>query len=66
MKAKVVIENWETTIVLDTENEFEIDVLEKVYSKKERYNLNTIVDAQYNYGTFSKHRIEISIKEIKK
>jgi hypothetical protein len=65
MKAKVIIENGETTIVLRPENEFETDVLEKVYKRKEAYNLNTIVEARYNYGSYDNHKIEISIKELR-
>lgn len=65
MKAKVIIENGETTIILTPENEFEIDVIEKVYCKGEKFNLHTTMNAQYAYGVHSKHNIEISIKEIR-
>lgn len=65
MKAKVVIENGETTVVLTPENEFEIDVIEKIHCKKEKFNIHTSVDAQYNYGTYSKHKIDISICEVR-
>ena len=63
MKSKVIIENGETTIVLTPENEFEIDVIEKVHCKKEKHNIHTEFEAQYNYGTYSKHRIELSIRQ---
>jgi hypothetical protein len=63
MKATVIIENGETTIVLTPENEFEIDVIEKVHCKKEKHNIHTQFEAQYNYATYSKHRIELSIRE---
>lgn len=63
MKAKVIIENGETTIVLTPENNFEVDVIEKVYCKKEKHNIHTRFEAQYSYGSYSKHRIELSIKE---
>jgi hypothetical protein len=65
MKVKVVIENGETTIVLTPENEFEIDVIEKIHCKKEKFNIHTSVDASYNYGTYSKHKIDISIREVR-
>lgn len=65
MRTKVLIENGETTIILTPENEFEIDVIEKIHCKKEKFNLFTSVNAEYNYGSYSKHKIEISIKEIK-
>jgi hypothetical protein len=63
MKAKVIIENGETTIVLTPENEFEIDVIEKVHCKKKIHNIHTEFEAQYNCGTYSKHRIELSIRQ---
>ena len=64
MKAKVIIENGETTILLTPENEFETDVIEKIYCKKESFNLLTSFNVNHSYGTYSKHNIEISIKEI--
>lgn len=63
MKAKVIIENGHTTIVLTPENEFEINVLDTAYRKKERFTFNTNISATYNYGSFEKHKIEILIKE---
>ena len=63
MKAKVIIENGETTIILSPENAFEIDVIETVYCGDKKHTINTMFEAQYNYGTYSKHRIEMSIKE---
>jgi len=65
MKAKVIIENGKTQIVLSPENEFEIDLIEKIYDKKEKYNSLTSFNASYNYGTYSKHNISIDINEIK-
>ena len=65
MKAKVIIENGETTIVLTPENTFEIDVIEKVYCKKDNYSVYTIFGARYNYGVYCSHSIEMSINEIR-
>lgn len=65
MKAKVIIENGETTIILNPENDFDTDIVEKIYENKERFNIHTIVDSDYNYGARQNHRLEISIKEIK-
>ena len=65
MKTKIVIENLETTIVLKPENEFDTDILEKMYNTKEKYSTYMSVEADYGYGVNSNHRIEISIKEIK-
>ncbi len=64
MKTKVVIENGGTIIVLSPENEFEKDVIEKVYKKNEAYSINAIVEARYNYGSYDNHKIEMSIKEL--
>ena len=63
MKAKVVIENHEITIVLTPENSFEIDVIEKVYTKKDLHIIHTQFDLRENYGSYSNHRIELSVKE---
>lgn len=63
MRAKVIIENGETTIVLTPENVFEIDVIEKVHSKKEQHNIHTEFDLEYSYGARSKHKIQLSIRE---
>lgn len=63
MKAKVIIENRETTIILTPENQFEKDVIEKVYLDKQQHNIHTQFDAEYDYGNYSKHRIELLIKE---
>lgn len=63
MKAKVIIENGETTIVLTPQNEFEIDLIEKVKNKKEKHTIHTRFSADYNFGTYKNHRIELSIKE---
>lgn len=62
MKAKVIIENGETTILLTPENEFEIDIIEKVHCKKEKHNIHAQFEAEYNFGTYSKHKIELSIR----
>lgn len=65
MRAKVVIENGESKIVLTPENGFETHILEECYARKQAHNLSTTVDAEYSYGSYSKHRIEITIKEIR-
>ena len=65
MKAQVIIENGETTIVLTPENMFDKDVLEKVYSKKEQFKLITQAEADYSYGSYQNHKFTISIKEIR-
>ena len=62
MKAKVIIENGETKIVLTPQNDFETDLIEKV-KNTEKHTIQTCIDADYNYGTYKNHRIEILIKE---
>lgn len=63
MKSKVIIENGETTILLTPENDFETDVIEKIKCRKKDFNYITTFEARENYGTYSNHKIEISIKE---
>lgn len=63
MKAKVIIENGQTKIDLTPENDFEIGVVENVYGKINKYDLETNIAADYSYGSYGKHRIEILIKE---
>jgi hypothetical protein len=65
MKAKVIIENGETTIIITPENAFDTDVIEKLHSRKESFTISTTTDADYGYGSWSKHRIELSIKEVR-
>jgi len=63
MKAKVIIENGETNIILTPENVFETDLIEKVSCKEEKYKLDTEVRAEYSYGAYKNHRINIGIVE---
>ena len=65
MPCKVIIDNRETQIVLTPENDFEIDVIEKIYDKKEKYNVLTSFNVNVSYGTYSKHNIEMNIKEVR-
>lgn len=64
MKAKVIIENGETEIVLTPENDFEEDVLKKVHSMKEKYSLNTGVNSKYTCGSYD-YTLVINLKEKK-
>lgn len=65
MRAKVVIENGETDIVLTPENEFERDIVEKMYNNKRNFNFHVTPDAEYGYGVLHNHQIKINIKEIR-
>jgi len=63
MKAKVIIENGQTTISLKPENEFEIDIIEKISRNKDKYSIYTTIDVEYNFGSYKNHSIEVSIKD---
>ena len=65
MKTKVIIENGETLIELCPENDFEKDVIEKVKDKGSKFDVHTKFDAEYSFGEHNKHKISISIKEIR-
>ncbi len=62
MKARVVIENGKTEIVLTPENEFELDVIEKTIDSKYEVK-KTDVTADWSYHEHKNHRIIISIEE---
>ena len=65
MKAKVIIEDGETSIVLTPETDFEKDIIEKGYGKTNKFSIHTSFDAQYSYSTYSKHSITMILKELK-
>lgn len=63
MKAKVIIENGETTILLTPENGFEIDIIEKISCDKKKYIINSDFSVKFQFGTYSHHQIRLSITE---
>lgn len=63
MRAKVIIENGETTIVLTPENEFETDIIEKVHCKKEKHGVYTEFKAKFEFGVYTNYHIALNIKE---
>lgn len=65
MKTKVIIENGETEIVLTPENIFERDLLQKINSGRQRFNIHTDIEADYVYGVSQNHKIILNIKEEK-
>lgn len=65
MKTEVNIKNGLTKIVLTPENEFESDVLEKVYRNKQEYELDVKVDGDYGYHEIKNTKIEIGINKKK-
>lgn len=75
MKSKLISESGRVSIILTPENEFEKDIIEKVYlsrvfkDQKEQFSIDVDFRGESNiYGhDISKHRIEIEIiqKELK-
>ena len=61
MKAKVIIENGITNIILKPENDFEIDILEKVYLSENKYEIKTTVNAKGDFGYLKEHQLEINL-----
>ena len=65
MKSKVVIENGEIEIVLTPENDFEREVLDKIYSNKNKYDIFTDVKLDSVNYYDKKYKLVVSLKEIK-
>ncbi len=66
MKAKVIIEDSKTKIILIPENEFETDIIEKVENKSKDYDLQVEFKGDFNYSnTKQNFRIEIDLNKLK-
>lgn len=65
MKTKVIIENGETEIILTPDNDFDREVLEKIYFKKSNFTIHTDVQAKYDFGNYKDHKLVLNIKETK-
>ena len=63
MKTEIVTTQGKSKIVLKPENEFEIDLIEKIVDSKIGYNTTTDIATNCTYHTHSKHRIEINLIE---
>lgn len=63
MKTKIVITNGKAKIVLETENSFEEDLIEKIVDSKTGYTVGTQVLTDNSFHTHRNHRIEINLKE---
>ena len=61
MKAEVVIKKGRTKVVLLPENDFETDVIEKIYEDTSKYEIKTTVLCDYNYGSYNNQRIEMNL-----
>ena len=66
MKTEIIVWQGEAKVVLYAENEFEIDLIEKIKDSRIGYDTKTTVLTEYSYHTHSKHRIEIELKEKQK
>jgi hypothetical protein len=66
MKAKVIIENGLSTIVLTPDNDFEKQVVENVYNNRETFNI--VTDFEVVKNTFTQelqgHAINIKLKKL--
>ena len=65
MKSILIIEAGLTKIHLKPENDFEKDIIEKMVTKKEKFNESTSFNTDCHYGDHSNHSIIISITETK-
>lgn len=65
MKTKVIIENEVTKIVMTPENDFETDVLDRVYSKQQNYKVETNISAEYSFGELKNHTLTTTLKKLK-
>ena len=63
MKTKVEIWQGKAKIVLLAENEFEIDLIEKIKDSRQCYETETKVLTDYSYQSHDNHRIEIDLIE---
>jgi CO dehydrogenase/acetyl-CoA synthase alpha subunit len=64
MKAKVIIEQGITKVVLTCENEFEKDIVEKIKDYRSDYEIETTVSTNYQFQTHNEHKIEMIINEL--
>jgi hypothetical protein len=62
MKAKVIIENGLSTIVLTPDNDFEKQVVENVYNNRETFNIVTDFEIKQNIYTSQMEFHTINIK----
>jgi hypothetical protein len=65
MKTEVVIWQGQAKIVLHAENEFEMDLIEKIKDSRKGYETETSILTNYAYQSHKNHRIEINLNEKK-
>ena len=66
MKTEIVIKQGKAKVVLTPENEFEMDLIEKIVDSKIGYEKQTTVLTDNSYYQHRNHRIEISLIEKQK
>jgi hypothetical protein len=66
MKAKVIIENGLSTIILTPDNDFEKQVVENVYNNREKVSIESDVEVVKNTFTqeLQGHTINIKLKKL--
>jgi hypothetical protein len=64
MKAKITTENGISTIELTPENKFEVNLIESFSTESKKQNIETEFRTDYQFNTYSKHKIKISITQI--
>lgn len=62
MKSKVIIENGNSTIILEPENEFEEELLKTAESEAREKDVSIHFNSEYSMGIRDNHRIEIKIR----
>lgn len=65
MKAKIIIENLETTIILKPENDFDRNILKTMHENKQNFDIYTNVESDYHLGIRDNYKLKMSIKETK-
>jgi len=63
MKAKVIIENGKTSVILTPENDFEIDIIEKVYNNSSKNRISTKFNLTTQWSINANHNITLNINE---
>lgn len=62
MKAKVIIEECITSIVLSAENDFERDIVEKIADNRKIESKTVETRYDQDWGVRGQHRIVVNIK----
>jgi hypothetical protein len=66
MKTEILIKEGKAKIILNAENEFEKDLIERIVKSRIGYEIKTTALTDYNYQSHSNQRIEINLIEKQK